>query len=501
MSVMEKNSVATKKDGNNFAEMNGVKFEPDTSKTQEQTELQKEIPEPEQIITTRSVSQQPWIKAVVIGVAVLLAVGFVGVLANTSITSLNSNSSTEIKPSPTVSKSLIEEDIKDSEDSGKTKTALALTSQKGELQDLNKQQSSEKPIEEVKPSPVPPQPQTVSRSVKQPQPQTQPPVSARLQPAPRPQPASTSFYKPPVTPQPRQISQPRPSATPLAKPSAVNPMEKWLAVSNVGNFSSSGTTDDESDNSISLEGIEGGNYVPKSLTSNSNISPKSSKVITQSNESATTDYNQARVLVGTRVEGKLETPIAWSSNTENQENQSYLIRLSQPLKAFDGLEVLPTGSYIVARLIDSNESGFIQMQAVAALINKNGMTEEKNIPENSVLVLGKNGKLLKAKSRKTSSLGSSFTTSVLAGIAKAAEIQNRATSQTNINSSGFSSTTTTNDDKNLAAGFAEGSLNELLQRMQSSNRQRLQEIQSLPKVFIVEAETSVQIFVNQSISL
>lgn len=91
--------------------------------------------------------------------------------------------------------------------------------------------------------------------------------------------------------------------------------------------------------------------------------------------------------------------------------------------------------------------------------------------------------------------------SLLSGLSKAAEIQNRANSQTTISSLGSVTTTIDNPDKDLVAGFAQGSLNEILSRMKSANERQLQGLQQQQQVFVIEAGKEVQIFVNQSISI
>lgn len=484
-----------------FAAMNGVQLdafsqtlprENNTNQVQRK-ELEEKTAEPEEIITTRQTWQQPWLKALVIGGGIFTVVAFIGGMVGTTISAINTSGakkqqSTEIAKSP---------ESAELDDNGRMKTDIALTSQKGELKNLNQQSpqpipSSTTPVT-VKAQPQAPTPQP------RPQPVRYQPQPVRYQPQPPSQPRIVyrSIPAPQLTPQISQrVSQPprlsAPIATPVTKPN-VDPMQQWLAAANIGSYGSNSEIDDSPTSTPVADAnkIQGGSGLVKvSNTSN----PSSSTQYQNQN----IDYSGKRVLVGTHVEGSLETPVAWGGSS-GQINQNYLIRLTQPLKAFDGTEVLPTGSYIVAQ-INGNESGFVQMKAVSALINSNGTTAEKSLPENSVLILSKSGKLLQAKSKRGSDLGSILLTSVLSGVAKAAEIENRPTSQTSINSLSVS-TVTTNDSKNLAAGFAEGSLNELVQRIQSENQQRLQQIQSEPKVFVIDSGTSVQIFVNQTISL
>ncbi len=161
----------------------------------------------------------------------------------------------------------------------------------------------------------------------------------------------------------------------------VDPMEQWLAVANVGSFGAN--TEELPAEKGSTEEIKGGIGKPK-------IDKQTPK-----NQQENTNYGQTRVLVGTRAEGKLETPIVWN-NTENQA-LNYLIRLTKPLKTSTGSEILPKDSYVVVQMTGASQSEYIQLQAVAALVNNHGETEEYSIPEGTVLILAKNGKLLKAE--------------------------------------------------------------------------------------------------------
>jgi hypothetical protein len=264
-------------------------------------------------------------------------------------------------------------------------------------------------------------------------------------------------------------------------------MQQWLAVANAGSFSAN-TAQLPTEQSESTEEIKGGlgevkqdKQIPKNQQENIN-------------------YSQARVLVGTRAEGKLETPIVWNNNTENQ-SLNYLIRLTKPLKTSTGSEILPKDSYVVAQIRGASQSEYIQLQALTALVNNHGETEEKSIPEGTVLILAKNGKLLKAESRRGGDLGGTIFSAVLSGVTKAAEIQNRPNSQVITNANGFSSSTISNGNKDVLAGFTEGTLSEIVRGIQSNNQQRIQQLQSADKVFVIEAGKEVQIFVNQTINL
>ncbi|MHC5610344.1 MAG: hypothetical protein ACYTXA_04830, partial [Nostoc sp.] len=159
------------------------------------------------------------------------------------------------------------------------------------------------------------------------------------------------------------------------------------------------------------------------------------------------------------------------------------------------------GAYLVVQLAESNGSGFAKLRGVSVLINSNGDTQEKPLPPNAVLIMDKDGGFLKAESRKGSNLGNNFIGAIVAGVAKAAEVQNRPVTQISSNSNGFSTSSTTNERKDLSAAFGEGAFNSVLDNIKSSNVARSQQLSGREEVFVIDAGKSVQIFINQTISL
>jgi hypothetical protein len=450
-----------------FAAMNGVSI-------QLESLADREAPEPEEITTTRTIPQNPLLKMAVIGGIILVFIMIVGGLINGSMNALNF-SPTKIE-SPKINLETIEEPVKD--ETGQNKTALALTSQNVEFKKIRDQKAQAEATPTPSPTftPVPVAPPPPTRTIPQ---RTQPVTVSRNPSPPRINtPTTRSLTVSQPQPQAKQVARVISNASSAVKTQQLDPMQQWLAVANVGSFSSSVSSDDEQ---LNPSGIKGG------IGSSTEV------------KNQTTDYNTKRILVGSTTEGRLETPIFWGTNDDIGQN--YLIKISLPLKASDGSEVLPTGSYLVAQLTNSNGSGFAQLRGVSVLINSDGNTQEKKLPENAVLIMSKNGSFLKGESRKGSNLGSDLMSAVIAGVAKAAEIQNRPTSQTNISSSGFSSSTTTNDDKNITSAFGEGAFNNLLEGIKASNQSRSGQLNSQEKVFVIDAGQTVQIFVNQTISL
>ena len=205
------------------------------------------------------------------------------------------------------------------------------------------------------------------------------------------------------------------------------------------------------------------------------------------------------VVVGTKVNAKLETPIAWSGSLQNP-NQNFLIQLNEPLKTAQNTVAIPKGAYLVAKISAADGVGLLSMSVTSVLINENGATTEKPVPSGVLLILGKDGQPLKASSERRSTTDNDLGTVILSGAASTANLINRPTSQSVYNSGGgFNSTTTTNDP-NYIAGFGEGASQALLQQMQTRNNQSRQAALSEPKIFTLKQGTSLQVFVNQSTS-
>ncbi|MDZ8140695.1 MAG: hypothetical protein RM049_36290 [Nostoc sp. DedQUE04] len=453
-----------------FAAMNGAK-----TFSINDSDQREENPAPEEIVTTRTVSQSPLLKMGVVALICSLFVIIIGALIGNSMNVLKF-SSNKVQPTLEEQTPLAEPE----NETGKDKTALALTSQNYEL----------KQIRDRLPSPTPTPSATLA-------PAPIAPVTPPMQPVQRGQRSYLVASQPtaPFTfPQARvSIPQPQPKIaqpirqSPLAFPTAAtnaptkDPTQQWLLAANAGSFRSS-VDESESEKPIKINGIEGGTGGATQVAQNTTI-----------------NYNALRVIVGSTAEGRLETPIAWG--TGDAGNQNYLVKLTKPLKASDGSDVLRVGAYLVVQLAESNGSGFAKLRGVSVLVNINGDTQEKQLPPNAVLIMASDGGFLKAQSRKGSNLGNDFIGAIVAGVAKAAEVQNRPTTQISSNSNGFSTSSTTNEQKDLSAAFGEGAFNSILDNIKSSNVARSQQLSGREEVFVIDVGKPVQIFVNQTISL
>lgn len=344
---------------------------------------------------------------------------------------------------------------------------------------------------------------------------------------------------------------------------AIDPHKEWLAAANIGSYgqiSSNSNTqlaDSETSslataNANETQFASGGiglaperlrnsrsNKVPSSsshVAGNNNIvgednkgegtlflntSPSNFLASNRTSENQTTDPQQADVqpsnsttdleptelslkkahslVVGTKAKARLQTPIAWSDEVRNP-NQNFLVKLSEPLKGSDGEVSLPKGAYLVARVSTAEASGIIQMSAVSYLSTVGERTISLPLPQGAILILGKNGQPLQAKLTRNHS-GTNVVTVLLSGADAATSLVNQATSQSYLGNGGSFSTTTTSPNPNYVAGFGQGVASELLQQIQQRNQRAQQQSESQPNVYILPQNTKVQVFVNDSVSL
>ncbi|MHC5826620.1 MAG: hypothetical protein ACYT04_64835, partial [Nostoc sp.] len=150
--------------------------------------------------------------------------------------------------SPKTNQETIEEPVKD--ETGQNKTALALTSQNVEFKKIRDQkaETTSTPSPTFAPVTVAPPP---TRTI----PQRTQPVTVSRNPSPPRINTLARRSLPVIQPQPQPIARVTKSISPTVKTQQLDPMQQWLAVANVGSFSSSVKSDDEQ---LNPSGIKGG---------------------------------------------------------------------------------------------------------------------------------------------------------------------------------------------------------------------------------------------------
>ena len=476
-----------------FARMNGVSLlEEPTDGSSPSVELP---PEPEQVITQKQTWQQPWPKAAIVGGGMLALVGTLGGMVQGSLNSINTPA-----PKSTQSPTAKGIDPQDKEDSvGNLKAKNALTTQSYELSELNQQHKAQKkPTATAATSATEAKPGISDAPVAQSQPSSQTvvyrPAPTTLPREERRQPIATTttrqaqrLWRPKVESQNQRhsptLSYVR-NSSPISPQKEVDPMQQWEMAATLGTYGSSEKAA-YAEIAANDKGIQDSTATP---TGGIGTPP----AFTMVEASYTSTQN---VLVGTRVSGKLQTPIEWSGQGP-LSNQKFLIQLTEPMLATNNSVVLPKGAYIVAQVTNTSNAGSVQMSAISALVDGT----ERTIPSGAVMILGKGGKLLKASLSRSSSVGSDLGTALLNGVSTSTELINRPESQTSFGGYGNFSSTTTNRRSNLLAGFAQGIAGQMVQIAQNRRQESLQR-QDAQKVFVIEQDTSVQLFVNQSVAL
>ena len=456
---------------------------------------------PEQFKKLRPLWSRPLPRIVMIGIPSAVALSmFLSLVSGNRKTASNRN---QIAPNLSQAESdLSEQRIKELEEEVeeyKTKNALQTQANSFKQQELETPTPTETAS---RPTPTPPQPASLKSSPPPPVSVTRPPAQSRSR---------------------RTALTPAPAAAVATAP-ILDPMEQWLAVANVGSY---GEVSPQRSFSTDSAGYQTASATTASsdwqLSGGIGASPDEGRGRSRNRESfsaqsgthqatnpplrlssdpyqpvnystAVTSLNQ-QLVVGTRASGKLETPIAWTGRLQNP-NQIFLLRLNEPLKGSGGKSVIPTDSYITARVTEATQTGRLQMEVVSVLVTENGQTREKPIPSGSILILGERGGILQASAQGKDTAGNDAAAFILSGVSQAAALINRPESQSFTNFGSYIN----NGEPDYLAGFVQGATQSMVQTVQQRNQQARSSIESMPTVFLLEQGTQVQIFVNRSFS-
>jgi hypothetical protein len=364
---------------------------------------------------------------------------------------------------------------------------------------------------------------------------SQPSPKPDVESSPHPQPVATKVVNsaPPSTPPPRPIVSAEQTSKALVNTSSIvrpaspsastkqspripqDPMKQWLIAANSGKYGQGVVSDNSSKTSTEnlsdaqqtedLNDIQQvDNEVLTAQTFNwqptgGTGTPLVNEASLISNQQFNNSLLTKNILVGSKATGKLETPIVWSGKP-GSFHQKYLVKLTESLFSTDKSVAIPKGAYLTAQVNEATETGLIQMYVTSILITGQEQTLEKPIPKGAIILLGKGGRQLKAAIQQQNRSSSDLEMALLSGIANAAGSINAPRSQT-VFGSGSYSTTTTNRNPNHLAAFGQGAAQSIVQQMQLRNQRSQQSQSTVLQTFILDAGTTVQIFVNQSLQL
>lgn len=320
-------------------------------------------------------------------------------------------------------------------------------------------------------------------------------------------------------PQYRRATPPAPISSAIAKQSqpqvqatTTDPMEQWLAASQIGSHSSLSNNKQSSqvieDEQVASEELSSqkGQFEYASLTSTNssgrNEAPQVNPTDPQAEQPILQEKLKQFLKVGTTAKAMLATSLAWDDSEKSLEQDSVIVILKEPLVAADGVVVVPEGSQLVAKVQSVFDSGLVRLVAVAAIVDLKGEQVELDIPTTAIQIRGLEGKPLianQSKSNRSGSFGADISRALLGAARNGASVLNRPRQSTSFSSGGYSTSSQSNDPDFLA-GVLEGASDSFLDNLERRNHRR-SESSPNSSIWLLKAKTQVEVFVSESVSL
>ncbi|MBE9215302.1 hypothetical protein IQ247_22005 [Plectonema cf. radiosum LEGE 06105] len=460
--------------------------------------------------TRPSLASNPFTKVVVVGTGTLIAVTVAGVLLSQMMGGGNNQSSlpTAIKnnipetqlnePNPQAEIELLKTKLALSEQAKAVKLAQM------QLRTLQSQPQISTPVNNSNNN-------TPARQISQSPPQTAPRVIIQRVPTPAPTvyiPKIVTVEKEKIVRVPQLVasqpvvSQPRRQVTPKNPPSLNPPSQNSLPTLTPTN------------SLPIIPNTEVAN-IPKPQISPSNriLNPEDDLLDDISQISIASANNSTSLLqkglnsqkivpIGTSIKGVLAIALFGESqkspNSQNDDN-TFVIRLNEPLKTRDGNIALPAGTELLTQISNISDAGMLQLQAKSAIVNRNGKLEQITLPENAIRIRSPQGKPLIAQQypKKAGKIAGMDTgLFALGAISKIAELSNRTDSEI-ITTAGGNIVTQNNDSVNILTGALEGGTSSIVPQISARNQQAVSEMMRRGNIWFLAAGTPVEIFVNQ----
>jgi hypothetical protein len=313
---------------------------------------------------------------------------------------------------------------------------------------------------------------------------------ARLTPSP------SAVVLPPVTP----VAPPQPAVT--TPPPPPDPLEEWAKLAKLGSYGMVATT-----------GTSAVNVGLPPSTNDTVVSQEQPQPQPQSQPQPNPEVEQSQaqgpssVPVGTSVKAVVATAIfgettrGRGNEREEEDKNTFVIQLKQPLKSVDGQVVIPVKTELLAEIKSVSEQGLMQLKVVKMVSQENGNIVERPLPDNALTIRGVKGRPLIAN-RFPSSSGSIASMDlgvfVLGGIGKAAELFNRTEAQVVTTTGAGTIVSSSNPQRNIAAGFLEGGFTSISQQILQRNQQAIAQLsQQNNNVWLLPAGKEVEVYVNR----
>ncbi|PZV09769.1 MAG: hypothetical protein DCF32_01570 [Leptolyngbya sp.] len=383
-------------------------------------------------------------------------------------------------------------------------------------------------------TPARPAPQTVASA-------PPPTVSAR--------PASPAVSYPAPTPrlQPAATATPvvsRPSAVPAAPTSAaapaVDPVERWQQLAQVGSYGSLPLTEESAEPVSVPEAVAQAQFAyattlppapapvspPESIPAEAAPEFSTAEVpdlegVADPEELATADMEElsppailttaeerilqlpsvpASLVAGTQSSGSLATPVILDSTAEGN---NLLVVLSEPLVDSQGQVAIPAGGELVVQVEAVSDNGLVRLSATQAIWNDQGQSRELVLPQGVIQIRGQGGTPLKAEAYDDIGPGIAAMDAgqfALGSIRRASELYTRPNTRVE-SGSGSTVVTSENPAPNVLAGVLEGGTDAILDTITERNQRAIEDLEQRPRIAYIEAGRPVQVFVNQSMQM
>ncbi|YAF95036.1 MAG: TrbI/VirB10 family protein [Nodularia sp. CChRGM 3473] len=461
--------------------------------------LQPSPSQPQEVQTEQPLSSNPFAKLALVGSATLAVVMVAGVFLSQVMNTSNQKPRENNLVSPTAALPLTSEssrqNLEQEIETLKTKLALAEQAEAVTAAQQNLRNRAASRIET---------PQTNTR--------TSTPVQTAAS-TPRvvtveriiEKPYSPPLPVPPIAIAPPPSPAPLPVPNPDTKPSTPDPLEEWTRLAKLGSYGQVSATGQSSRNAARSEPVNNTNGQVQATNSDPEPTPPQQ----DSRISQAQPQNSKSIKVGSSAKAVLATAIfgetTRSRNNDSDENANvFVLRLKQPLKAVDGEIAVPANTELLAEIRSISEQGLLHLDVVKVVSQDNGELIERNLPKSAIIVRAPQGKPLVASkfpNQGASIAGMDAGLFILGGIGKAAELFNRTDTQVVNQGAAGTIVTTTNPQRNVAAGIVEGGLNSIVPQISQRNQQAISQMMQQTNVWFIPAGKEVEIYVNRTMQL
>jgi hypothetical protein len=451
----------------------------------------------------RSLSSSPWAKLGLVGSGLFVVFLVAGLFLNQiweAGSKIGKNEPATLpksNPKPTV----VGEEGENIE--GKLKTELALSQQADELKQVdearqkNPEDEGEERWRETEPSKHSPQRAAASEGETPVAVRSRPSIqSYRTAPPSRNRSRAATVSALPRREPPRRIS-PQESEN----EERLDPTEQWQRLARLGNYGRASSSESGRDRGQIASAV--------SQTEPGSPSEREPSPERDAPSSALLERDESRILdgvpigmvtVGTRAEAVLTTPAIWSGTGETNQQQHFVVTLSEPLWDGSGREVMPAGTRLIFAVSGVADSGLMAVLATSVVEGE----RDYPLPEGALTLRGKGGEPLLARGwfdRGGEIASMDISTAVLGALAKVGQTLNlpeRETSQSISNGTSSSTVSSTRRNPNIFGAVLEGGATPLLEQIVERNQRAIQEMEGTDDLWYVPAGESVQVFVNQS---